>query len=111
LLQRITACRTKGFSAVVLDHVSNQGETPNGLSLTTADYRSHTDYLSSRAATLSMKVGIMGGTDLISDAAWTAQFDFAVAVGCFGAGTCAAWSAFRAGEVGLYSVAFHFQHI
>jgi hypothetical protein len=99
LLQRITACSTKGFSAVVLDDVSDQGDTPNGFNLTTADYRNHTSFLSSQATALNMQVGIMGGTDLISDAAWAAQFDFAVAVACFSAGTCAAWSGFTAGEV------------
>jgi hypothetical protein len=100
VLQRITACSAKGFSAVVLDDVSDQGNTPNGLNLTTADYKNHTAYLSSQAAALSMQVGIMGDTDLISDTAWAAQFDFAVAVNCFGTGTCGAWAGFRAGEGG-----------
>jgi hypothetical protein len=98
LLQRITDCANKGFSAVVLDDVSDQGDTPNGFNLTTADYRNHTSYLSSQAAALNMKVGIMGGADLISDTTWAAQFDFAVAVNCFAAGTCGAWSGFRSGE-------------
>jgi hypothetical protein len=84
---------------VVLDDVSDQGDTPNGWGLTTADYRNHTAFLSNQAAALSMKVGIMGGTDLISDTSWAAQFDFAVAVNCFGTGTCSAWSGFRAGEM------------
>jgi hypothetical protein len=99
--QRLAACSSKGFTAVLLDDVDDTWDTPNGFNLTLSDYQNFTSWLANQTvATYGMRAGIMGGSNMwTGDAAWAAQFHFAAAVGCFASGTCDAWSPFKQGRV------------
>jgi hypothetical protein len=82
-----------------LDDVNDHLETPNNLGVTLDDYKNFTSWLANETVTTyNMRAGIMGGANMIGDAAFAAQFHFAAAVGCFAAGTCGAWSQFKQGE-------------
>jgi hypothetical protein len=90
-------CANKSFSAVAFDAASDDSDGPSGLPLTAADYRTFLTYLRGVAVGRGLGVALVNAPSLLSNATFVSQFDFAASTGCFAAGTCSAWSNFKAG--------------
>jgi hypothetical protein len=96
-LQRVHLCANKSFSAVAFDAANDDSDGPSGLPLTAADYQSFLTYLRGVAVGRGLGVALVNAPSVLSNATFVSQFDFAVSTGCFAAGTCDAWSNFKAG--------------
>jgi hypothetical protein len=99
LLQRITACASAGYSAVVADFISDYGQTPgNSLGLTTSDYAAYLTWLSDTVTAAGMGFGAMDGPDVLNVPGVLDKLGFAVATGCASKSTCPMFAAIPAGR-------------
>jgi hypothetical protein len=98
LLQRISACATAGYKAVVAEFISDYGQTPgNSLGLTTSDYAAYLTWLSDEVALASMGFGAMDGPDVLNAPDVLDKLGFAVATACRTGNSCPMFAPFPAG--------------
>lgn len=94
--QRIDKCAAAGYPAVVVDYLSDTGDSANGLSLTLAHYQEYLAWLADTSHAKGMYIGAMNGGNVVYDLNIVNKLDFAVASGCVASG-CGSYGFFAAG--------------
>lgn len=94
--QRIDKCAAAGYPAVVVDYLSDAGDSANGLNLTLAHYQEYLAWLADTSHAKGMYIGAMNGGNVVYDLNIVNKLDFAVASGCVASG-CGSYGFFAAG--------------
>jgi hypothetical protein len=105
--QRLQGCYSKGFRAVVVDHLTTGDYSGMGFPATAATYQQYYQWMSGAAHSLGLAFGIHGGMELFnatgtpsSPSYFATFFDFASTGRCWQNGACGLYSYMKAGRQG-----------